>query len=52
MITDVLVVDDDDATHTTLTKMLERAGFMVTAADNGLAAVAELEQHRNVNSSA
>ncbi len=46
MITDVLVVDDDDATHKTLTKMLERAGFMVTAADNGLAAVAELGQQR------
>ncbi len=44
--TDVLVVDDDDATRNTLKKMLERAGFMVTAVDNGLAAIAELEQQR------
>ena len=41
---DVLVVDDDEGTRMTLTKMLERAGFVVTAVDNGLAAIAELEQ--------
>ena len=41
---DVLVIDDDEGARKTLTKMLERAGFMVTAVDNGLAALAELEQ--------
>ena len=45
MITDVLVVDDDEGTRKTLTKMLERAGFTVTAVDHGLAAMAELGQH-------
>ena len=41
---DVLVVDDDAGARNTLSRILERAGFMVTAVDNGLAAIAELEQ--------
>ncbi len=41
---DVLVVDDDGATRNMLAKMLERAGYVVTSVDNGLAAFAELQQ--------
>lgn len=41
---DVLVVDDDSGARKTLSRILERAGFMVTAVDNGLAAIAYLEQ--------
>ena len=41
---DVLVVDDDEGARHTLSRILERAGFMVAAVDNGLAAIAELEQ--------
>ncbi len=43
---DVLIVDDDAAVRSTLTKMLEQAGFMVIAVDNGLAALAELREER------
>lgn len=42
---DVLIVDDDPKVLEAHAKVLERAGFMVTAADNGLAALAELQQH-------
>ncbi len=38
------MVDDDAGARNTLSRILERAGFMVTAVDNGLAAIAELEQ--------
>jgi CheY-like chemotaxis protein len=41
---DVLIVDDDDAVRHAFSRALERAGFMVTAVDNGLAAVAELHE--------
>jgi CheY-like chemotaxis protein len=41
---DVLIVDDDEAVRHAFSKALERAGFMVTAVENGLAAVAELQQ--------
>ncbi len=42
---DILIVDDDDAVRKTFSRTLERAGFMVTAVDNGLAAFAELQRH-------
>lgn len=42
---DVLIVDDDEAVRKTFTRALERAGYMVTAVDNGLAAFAELQRH-------
>lgn len=42
---DVLVVDDDPDVRHTHVKLLERAGFMVRAVDNGLAAIAELQRH-------
>ncbi|MGD2135035.1 MAG: response regulator [Gemmatimonadales bacterium] len=41
---DVLVVDDDRDSRTTLVKVLERSGFMVGAAQNGLEALAMLQQ--------
>jgi DNA-binding NtrC family response regulator len=41
---DVLIVDDDEAVRHAFSKALERAGFSVTAVENGLAAVAELQQ--------
>lgn len=43
---DVLIVDDDEAVRKAFTRALERAGFMVTAVDNGLAAFAELQRHQ------
>lgn len=43
---DVLVVDDDAKVREAHTKVLERAGFMVTAVDNGLAAFAALQEER------
>ncbi|NIM48215.1 MAG: response regulator [Gemmatimonadales bacterium] len=43
---DVLVVDDDTKVREAHTKVLERAGFMVTAVDNGLAAFAALQEER------
>ena len=44
--TDILVVDDDEGTRKKLTEMLERAGFMVTAVDSGLAAITVLERQQ------
>jgi CheY-like chemotaxis protein len=41
---DVLVVDDDPTVRDLFKRALERAGFMVNTADNGLAAIAELQQ--------
>ncbi len=41
---DVLIVDDDADVLRAHKKMLERAGFMVTCVDNGLAAFAQLQQ--------
>lgn len=43
---DVLIVDDDDDIRRTFTRALERAGYMVTVVENGLAAFAELQQHQ------
>ena len=43
---DVLIVDDDPTICKMFTRLLERAGFMVKAVDNGLAAIAELQQHK------
>lgn len=43
---DVMIVDDEPAARNTLRKMLSRAGFMVTTADNGLAALAELREQQ------
>lgn len=42
---DVLIVDDDAAIRSTYQRGLERAGYMVKAVDNGLAAFAELQRH-------
>ena len=42
---DVLIVDDDESVRHAFSRALERAGFMVTAVDNGLAAFAELQEH-------
>ncbi len=41
---DVLIVEDDADVRRSHSKILERAGFMVTGVDNGLAAFAELQQ--------
>ena len=41
---DVLIVDDDPTVRDVFQRALERAGFMVKTADNGLAALAELQQ--------
>jgi DNA-binding response OmpR family regulator len=41
---DVLIVDDEPQVREVHVKVLERAGFMVKAVDNGLAAFAELQQ--------
>ena len=41
---DVLIVDDDEDVRRTFSRALERAGYMVTAVENGLAAIAELHQ--------
>lgn len=43
---DVLIVDDDEAVRVAYAKVLEHAGFMVNAVDNGLAALAELQRHK------
>lgn len=43
---DILIVDDDLDVRRTFTKALERAGYMVCAADNGLAAFAEIQRYR------
>lgn len=39
----VLVVDDEPMTHTLVRMMLEPAGFRVTTADDGLAALASVQ---------
>lgn len=39
-------MDDDEAVRKAFTRALERAGYMVTAVENGLAALAELQQHQ------
>ena len=39
MSTDVLVVEDDDAVRSSFVKVLEHAGFRVTSAENGQAAL-------------
>jgi CheY-like chemotaxis protein len=41
---DVLIVDDDPEVRDFFKRVLERAGFMVRTADNGLAAFAELQR--------
>jgi CheY-like chemotaxis protein len=41
---DVLIVDDDPTVSDLFRRALERAGFMVATAGNGLAALAELQQ--------
>jgi DNA-binding response OmpR family regulator len=43
---DVLIVDDDDAVRNAFQRALERAGYMVKAVDNGVAAFAELQQQQ------
>jgi len=43
---DILIVDDDLDVRRTFTRALERAGYMVTAVENGLAAFAELHEHQ------
>lgn len=43
---DVLIVDDDESVRRTFSRALERAGYMVSAVENGLAAFAELQQHQ------
>lgn len=43
---DILIVDDDAAIRAVYKRALERAGYMVNTAENGLAAFAELQQHR------
>ncbi|MEX0691774.1 MAG: response regulator [Gemmatimonadales bacterium] len=40
---DVLIVDDDQDIRTRYAKLLERAGYAVITADNGLAALAMLQ---------
>ncbi len=42
---EVLVVDDDDAVREAVVKALTRAGYEVTAAENGLAALAAIRMH-------
>ncbi len=42
---DVLIVDDNADVLRAHRRILERAGFTVTCADNGLAAYAEIEEH-------
>lgn len=41
---DILIVDDDAAVRRVHQRLLEKAGYMVTAVDNGLAALAEIQQ--------
>ncbi|MBI2403177.1 MAG: response regulator [Gemmatimonadetes bacterium] len=42
---DILIVDDDEGVRKSFSRALERAGYMVMAVDNGLAAFAELQRH-------
>ena len=41
---DVLIVEDTPEVRSAYGRVLERAGYMVKAVDNGLAALAELQQ--------
>jgi len=41
---DVLIVEDDPGVQRLMTRSLEKAGFMVKAVENGLAALAELRE--------
>ena len=41
---DILIVEDRPEVRSAYGKVLERAGYMVKAVDNGLAALAELQQ--------
>ncbi len=41
---DILIVEDKPEVRSAYGKVLERAGYMVKAVDNGLAALAELQQ--------
>lgn len=43
---DVLIIDDDAQVRDVHRRLLERAGYMVTAVDNGLAALAALQEQR------
>jgi DNA-binding response OmpR family regulator len=42
---DILIVDDDEDVRRTFSRALQRAGFMVRAVENGLAALAEIQQY-------
>lgn len=42
---DVLIVDDDEDVRRVFDRALRDAGYMVTVVENGLAALAELQQH-------
>jgi CheY-like chemotaxis protein len=42
---DVLLIEDNPTAKDVAVMVLERAGFRVTAVDNGLAAFAELQHH-------
>ncbi|MFN0146994.1 MAG: response regulator [Dehalococcoidia bacterium] len=41
----VLVIDDDDIVRTVIGRMLERAGFHVLTAEDGLAGIAAFREH-------
>ncbi len=41
---DILLIEDDSANRASLSKVIERAGFQVTAVENGLAAFAEIQR--------
>jgi DNA-binding response OmpR family regulator len=41
---DILVIEDDPTVQQVLTKALERAGYMVKCVDNGLQALADLQE--------
>lgn len=42
---DVLIIDDDSGVRRVHQRVLERAGYMVAAVDNGLQALVELQEH-------
>ena len=42
----ILAVDDEENFRGAFARALERAGYMVRAMDNGLAALAELQEHQ------
>jgi len=41
---DILVIEDDPTVQKVLTKALEKSGYMVKCVDNGLQALAELQE--------